>query len=133
MAEIRPDLRYTEDHEWARADADDADVIWIGITDFAQAQLGDIVMVELPSVGDRLNPGDTFGTVESPKSVSDLLAPVGGEVIEVNDALDDAPELVNSDCYGAGWLVKVRASDPSAIDALLDAAAYGEHVAEADH
>ena len=90
-------------------------------------------MVELPRVGDRLNKGDTFGTVESPKSVSDLFAPVSGEVVEVNGALDDKPELVNSDCYGEGWIVKLRAGDAAELDALMDAGAYAKHVAEADH
>ncbi len=91
MADIKADLRYTDDHEWLRIDPDDAAVVWVGITDYAQDKLGDVVMVELPEVGDEIDAGGAFGTVESPKSVSDLFAPIAGEVVEVNEELEDAP------------------------------------------
>jgi glycine cleavage system H protein len=125
---IPADLRYTKEHEWVRLDGDLATV---GITDHAADQLGDIVFVELPAVGTALRQLATFGVVESVKAVSDLFAPVGGEVVEVNDDLARAPEVVNSDPYGAGWLLRVRVSDPAEVDALLDPAAYEALVAEA--
>lgn len=128
MSEIRDELHYTEEHEWTRVDADDESVLWIGVTDFAQSQLGDVVMVELPAVGDEVSAGETFGTVESPKSVSDLFAPVTGEIIAVNGELEDSPELVNESPYEDGWLVKVRMSDPSELDGLMDAEAYAAFV-----
>ncbi len=126
MSEIKDDLRYSTDHEWVRV-ADDGLVV-VGVTDYAQDKLGDVVMVELPDVGDELGAGDAFGTVESPKSVSDLFAPIAGEIVEVNEALEDAPEVVNEDPYGAGWIVKIRPAAASDVDTLLDAAAYGAHV-----
>jgi len=116
-------LRYTDDHEWLRVEGD-AGVV--GITGYAADQLGDVVFVELPAVGARFERGRTFGVVESVKAVSDLFAPVAGEVVEVNLALADQPELVNSEPYGAGWLVRLRLSDPAQADALKDAAAYRE-------
>lgn len=116
-------LRYTDDHEWLRVEGD-AGVV--GITGYAADQLGDIVFVELPAVGARFERGKTFGVVESVKAVSDLFAPVAGEVLEVNPALADQPELVNTEPYGAGWLVRLRLSDPAQADALKDAAAYRE-------
>ena len=116
-------LRYTDDHEWLRLEGD-AGVV--GITGYAADQLGDVVFVELPAVGARFERGRTFGVVESVKAVSDLFAPVAGEVVEVNPALADQPELVNSEPYGAGWLVRLRLSDPAQADALKDAAAYRE-------
>lgn len=116
-------LRYTDDHEWLRVEGD-AGVV--GITGYAADQLGDVVFVELPAVGARFERGRTFGVVESVKAVSDLFAPVAGEVVEVNPALADQPELVNSEPYGAGWLVRLRLSDPAQADALKDAAAYRE-------
>jgi glycine cleavage system H protein len=125
---IPADLRYTKEHEWVRLDGDLATV---GITDHAADQLGDIVFVELPAVGTALRQLATFGVVESVKAVSDLFAPVGGEVVEVNDALARAPEVVNSDPYGAGWLLRVRVADPTEVEALLDPAAYEALVAEA--
>ena len=116
-------LRYTDDHEWLRVEGD-AGVV--GITGYAADQLGDIVFVELPAVGARFERGKTFGVVESVKAVSDLFAPVAGEVMEVNPALADQPELVNTEPYGAGWMVRLRLSDPAQADALKDAAAYRE-------
>jgi glycine cleavage system H protein len=125
---IPADLRYTKEHEWVRLEGDLATV---GITDHAADQLGDIVFVELPAIGTALRQLATFGVVESVKAVSDLFAPVGGEVVEVNEALTGAPEVVNSDPYGAGWLLRVRVADPAEVDALLDPAAYEALVAEA--
>ena len=124
---VPPDLRYTKDHEWVRVDGDDAVV---GITDYATGQLGDIVFVELPDSGRTLSQFATFGVVESVKAVSDLFAPVSGEVVAGNDALAGAPELVNSDPYGEGWMLRIRLADPSEVDGLLDAAAYDALIAE---
>lgn len=118
------DLKYTKDHEWIRVDGDTADV---GITDYAQQQLGDVVFVELPQVGRVLAQGEVFGTIESVKAVSELFSPVAGEVVAVNDALTSAPEQVNSDPHAA-WIIKVRPSQAGDLDALLDAAAYEQHV-----
>ena len=120
-------LRYTEDHEWARKDGDE---IVIGITAFAQSQLGDVVYVDLPDVGKDVKAGSDFGVVESTKAVSELLAPISGKVTERNDALIDAPETVNSDPYGAAWMIKVKPSDPAAFDNLMDAKAYAAFVAK---
>lgn len=119
------DLRYTKDHEWARA----GDTVTIGITDHAQETLGDIVYVELPKAGDDVTAGAPFGSVESVKAVSELFAPITGKVVAVNDHLNDAPELINAEPYGKGWLIRVEPSDPSELDALLDAAAYDDFVA----
>ena len=116
-------LRYTKEHEWVRAEGD---VAYIGITEFAQSELGDIVYVEVETVGDNLKQEDVFGTVEAVKTVSDLFMPVSGEVLEVNPSLDSNPELVNKDPYGDGWMVKIRMSDPSQLDDLLSAAQYRE-------
>ena len=126
---IPEDLRYTEEHEWVRTHGDVAE---IGITHFAQDQLGDIVFVELPKVGTKVQTGKRFGVVESVKTVSELYAPVDGEVIEVNSVLTQDsdsfdPEAVNREPYGAGWMIKVKVNDPAAIDALLDAKAYAGH------
>jgi glycine cleavage system H protein len=117
------DLKYTAEHEWLRVDGDTAVV---GVTDYAQDQLGDIVYIGLPAVGDTIEPGSSIGELESTKSVSDLFAPVAGVITERNDALEQNPEIVNSDPYGEGWLIKVRMSDPSLTDGLLDAAGYAE-------
>ena len=114
-------LRYTKDHEWARKDGD---LITVGITHYAQDQLGDVVFVELPAVGKKIEAGDTFGVVEAVKTVSDLYAPVGGEVVEVNDALGAEPGLVNQAPYEGGWMIKLRPANPAAVDALLDAKGY---------
>jgi glycine cleavage system H protein len=118
---VPTDLRYTKEHEWVRVDGDAAT---IGITQYAADQLGDIVFVELPDVGRALSQFATFGVVESVKAVSDLFAPVAGEVTETNDALRASPELVNSDPYGDGWMLRVRLADSAQVDELLDAAAY---------
>jgi glycine cleavage system H protein len=117
------DLRYSREHEWVRAEDSSAT---IGITSFAAEELGDIVYLDLPAVGTRLERSATFGVVESVKAVSDLYAPVAGEVTEVNEQLATNPELVNSDAFGNGWIVKVRLDDASQLDDLLDAAAYAE-------
>jgi len=125
---IPADLRYTKEHEWVRVDGD---VATIGITQHAADQLGDIVFVELPDVGRALEQFATFGVVESVKAVSDLFAPVSGEVVEANGALASAPEVVNSDPYGAGWMLRIRLADAAQVEALLDAVAYEALVAEA--
>jgi glycine cleavage system H protein len=114
-------LKYTKEHEWIRVDGD---VAVVGITDFAQGELGDIVFVEIETVGETLGVGETFGTVEAVKTVSDLFMPVGGEVLEFNSALEDNPELINKDPYGEGWMIKIKISDPSELDELMDAEAY---------
>ncbi len=123
------DLKYTPEHEWVRSAAaddagDDADVATIGISDYAQEQLGDIVYVLLPEVGESLTPGTSIGELESTKSVSDLYAPVAGTVVARNDALDQQPELVNSDPYGEGWMMAIRPDDAASTEGLLDAPAY---------
>lgn len=120
------DLQYDKEHEWVRVDGDTA---VIGISDFAQDQLGEVVYVDLPSVGDELVAGETFGEIESVKSVSELFAPVSGTVVEVNDELDSSPESINSEPYGAGWMVKVTVSDPSQLDALMSADEYDSFIA----
>jgi len=118
------DLKYTRDHEWVRVHGELADV---GITDYAQAQLGDVVYVDLPAVGRTLTQGEVFGTIESVKAVSELFSPVSGEVTAINEAATTSPETVNSDPHGT-WLVRVKVSDPADLDALLDATAYTAHV-----
>ena len=125
---IPADLRYTREHEWVRVEGD---VATVGITAHAADQLGDIVFVELPAPGAALAQFATFGVVESVKAVSDLFAPVAGEVVEANAALAAAPEVVNGDPYGAGWMLRIRLADPAQVDALLDPAAYEALVAEA--
>ena len=124
--EYPEDLRYTPEHEWVRAG--DGGVVRVGITSFAQDALGDVVYVSLPTVGDTLAAGDACGEVESTKSVSDLFAPLSGEVTGVNEALDSSPELVNSDPYGEGWMYELRLDDTSQVDGLLDQAAYREQL-----
>lgn len=118
---VPAELKYTKEHEWIRVEGDKAVV---GITDYAQSQLGDIVFVECETVGDELEAGDTFGTIEAVKTVSDLYLPVSGEVLEFNEELEDQPELVNKDPYNQGWIVKVKISDKAELDNLLSADAY---------
>jgi glycine cleavage system H protein len=125
---VPTDLRYTKDHEWVRVDGDEATV---GITDYATNQLGDIVFVELPDIGKSVDQFATFGVVESVKAVSDLFAPIAGEVVGANAALTGEPELVNRDPYGEGWMLKVRVADASQLDDLLDPAAYEQLTSEA--
>ncbi len=121
--QIPEDLKYTKDHEWARIEGD---VAIIGITDYAQSELGDIVYVELPEVGDSTTQGESFGTIEAVKAVSDLFAPLSGEIVEVNTALTDQPEIINKDPYGEGWIVKIKFSDASELEKLLTKAQYEE-------
>ncbi len=132
MSDIPSDLHYTAEHEWVRRSAEDT--ARIGITDFAQSALGDVVFVQLPEVGAEVSAGESFGEVESTKSVSDLYAPVSGKVSAVNSDLDSSPDLVNSDPYGAGWLLDIHVSDAaelqSAIATLLDADAYRDTLTE---
>ncbi len=115
------ELKYTEDHEWVRMEGD---IAVVGITEYAQNELGDIVYIDVPTIGESLEQGDVFGSVEAVKTVSDLFLPLAGEILEINPELDGAPELVNSDPYHKGWMVKVRVSDPSAFDSLLSADDY---------
>ena len=130
MANVPAELKYTREHEWAKVEGDRAR---IGITAFAQEQLGDVVFVELPKVGARVTAMKTFGVVESVKAVSDLFAPVSGEVVEVNDALPKSPDLVNSDPYGKGWMLVIRLSDPKEVDSLMSAADYQKLTADGAH
>ncbi len=123
---VPTDLRYTKDHEWVRVDGDEAT---IGITEYAAGQLGDIVFVELPDAGRTLDQFATFGVVESVKAVSDLFAPVSGEVVTTNEALTGSPELVNADPHGGGWMIRIKLAKPEEVDDLLDAAAYDELIA----
>ncbi|MEO8193909.1 MAG: glycine cleavage system protein GcvH [Gemmatimonadales bacterium] len=126
MAKIPDELRYTEEHEYVRRTTDgNAE---IGITDYAQGELGDVVYVELPSAGTKLGKHDVFGTIEAVKAVSELFSPIAGEVVEVNSRLDAEPALVNGDPYGAGWMIRIRPDDASAIDGLMDAASYEKHI-----
>lgn len=124
--DIRDDLMYTKDHEWIRVEGD---IATIGVTDFAQGELGDVVFVEIETVGESLDQEEIFGTIEAVKTVSDLFMPVSGEVVELNDALESSPDVVNKDPYGEGWMIKVKLSDASQVDGLLDAAAYKDLVA----
>ena len=117
------DLLYHAEHDWAKIDGDTAT---FGITDFAQDALGEVVFFDAPAVGDTVTAGESYAEVESVKAVSDVIAPVSGEIIEVNEALKDAPEQINDDSYGEGWLVKIKLSDPSELDALMDSASYQE-------
>ena len=127
MSDIPQDLLYTEDHEYLKP-AGEPDVVYIGITDFAQGELGDIVFVELPKVGATFKKHDVFGTIEAVKAVSELYAPVSGEILEINARLDAEPALVNGSPYGDGWMVKLRMTEPSEKAALLDPAAYSTKV-----
>jgi len=127
MANVPADLLYTEEHEYLKK-TDDADVYQVGITDYAQGELGDVVYVELPTVGEKFARMDVFGTVEAVKAVSDLYCPVSGEIVEVNAALADDPALVNGEPYGKGWMIKLRLSDTSELDQLLGASEYEAHI-----
>jgi glycine cleavage system H protein len=122
---IPAELKYTKDHEWVKLEGD---IATIGITEFAQSELGDIVYVEIETVGESMEQEAVFGSVEAVKTVSDLFLPMSGEIIEFNEALESNPELVNNDPYGEGWMVKVRVSNPSEFEALLDASAYGQEI-----
>jgi glycine cleavage system H protein len=123
------DLKYDREHEWVRLEGG---IAVMGISHFAQDQLGEVVYVDLPTAGVVLSAGDSFGEIESVKSVSELFSPVSGEIVEVNDALSDTPETVNEDPYGDGWMIKVSLSDPSQVDALMDADGYEAFLAEAE-
>ncbi len=125
--EIPADRRYARSDEWIRIDGP---VARIGITDYAQSELSDIVFVEVPEVGSRIDAGVPFGVVESVKAVSDLLAPISGEVIQVNEELDEHPELVNEEPYGRGWIIEIRTTEPGAVADLLESEAYRQHVEE---
>jgi glycine cleavage system H protein len=130
MANVPAELRYTKEHEWANPDGDKARV---GITAFAQEQLGDVVFVELPKVGAKVSAMKTFGVVESVKAVSDLYAPLSGEVVEINAELPKKPELVNSDPYGKGWMIVIKLSNPKEWETLMSAADYEKLIASAGH
>ncbi len=118
---IPENLKYTNDHEWIRVEGEFG---YVGITDFAQGELGDIVFIEIETVGETLGQGDVFGTIEAVKTVSDMFMPVGGEILELNPELEDHPDFVNQDPFGKGWMVKIKISDPSDLDSLLSASDY---------
>ena len=120
-------VKYTNEHEWVRIEGDEA---YVGITDYAQTQLGDIIFVDIPTEGETLEKGETFGSIEVVKTVSDLFLPIGGEILEINPALEENPELVNKDPYGEGWIVKIKPTDASEADDLLDAEAYKQLINE---
>jgi glycine cleavage system H protein len=130
MSETPNDRRYTKEHEWVKLDGD---IATVGITDFAQSELGDVTYIEMPQVGRQINQGESFGVVESVKAVSDVYAPVSGEIVEVNGALEGQPETVNSSPYEDAWLIKLRVQNPGQLEQLLDAAAYQEHVQATGH
>ena len=130
MMNIPKELKYSNDHEWVKVDGD---VVYIGVSDFAQSQLGDVVFVEIPDEGREIKAGETFSVIESVKAVSDIIAPVSGKIVKVNDALGDTPELINQDPYGDAWIVAVELSDVSELDALLDGDAYEKLTAEGGH
>jgi glycine cleavage system H protein len=130
-AQVPADLRYTKEHEWARANGGE---VAVGITAFAVEQLGDVTLVNLDvKVGDTVPAGKAFGTIESVKTLSDLYAPIAGKVVRINDALTTQAELVNEDCYGKAWMIAIAPDDPRAVDALMDAAAYGQYLTAAQH
>jgi glycine cleavage system H protein len=130
MSEIPKELRYTKDHEWARTNGE---LIEVGVTHYAVDQLGDVTLVDLPKVGARLKAHERFGDIESVKTVSELFAPLGGEVVATNEQLQDKPELVNESCYAGGWMVRIKMSDPSELSALMDAAQYAQYLGTLDH
>ncbi len=125
MSEVLENLKYSDDHEWAKIEGD---TITVGITDHAQSELGDIVFVELPEVGDSIDKGDSFGTIEAVKTVAELYAPISGEIVAINESLEDEAEIINSNPYSEGWIVKIKVSDPSEFEALLTAEQYKEHI-----
>lgn len=129
MSSIPKELRYTKDHEWVR-ESDDSQVVEVGITDYAQGELGDVVFVELPKAGASFKSHDVFGTIEAVKAVSELYSPVSGTVVESNKALEQDPALVNRDPFGQGWMVKVKIKDAKELEGLLRADAYAKHVGE---
>jgi glycine cleavage system H protein len=129
MAKIPEHLLYTEEHEYVHKN-DASDIVEIGITDYAQGELGDVVYVDLPAVGKKFAKMESFGTIEAVKAVSELFSPIGGEVVEVNGALEGDPSLVNKDPYGAGWMIKMRVKDAAELDELLDPAAYASHIGQ---
>ena len=118
---VKENILYTESHEWIKVDGD---VVTIGITDYAQHELGDIVFVELPEVGDEFDAGDTFGTIEAVKAVEDMILAVGGEIVEVNETLEDTPEIINSSAFEEGWIIKIKLKDSSELDKLISAKEY---------
>ena len=122
---IPKDLKFTEDHEWIRVDGETAT---IGITDYAQGELGDVVYVDLPGEGDTFAKQDVFGTIEAVKAASDLYSPISGEVVEINDQIADTPETINKDPYGDGWMIKLKISNHTELDYLMDATGYEEHI-----
>ena len=128
MANIPGDLLYTEEHEYVRKGKGAGDPVEIGITDYAQGELGDIVYIELPKVGAKFGKHDVFGTIEAVKAVSELFSPIAGEIVAINDRLDKEPALVNSDPYGAGWMIRIKPSDASELDALIKADGYAKHI-----
>ena len=123
MSSVPNDLRYTKEHEYVRTTDEDG-VVEVGITDYAQGELGDVVFVELPGVGDRFEQMQVFGTIEAVKAVSELFSPLSGEVVAINDAIDSSPGIINSDPFGEGWMIRLRVEDPSQLDGLLTADAY---------
>ena len=128
MANVPGDLNYTEEHEYVRKGKDGN--VEIGISDYAQGELGDVVYIELPKVGTKFNKHDVFGTIEAVKAVSELFSPISGEVVAINDRLDKEPALVNSDPYGAGWMIRIKPSNQSEISALMDSGAYTKHIGQ---
>lgn len=122
---IPSDLRYTKEHEWIRVEGE---IAYVGITDYAQSELGEIVFVDINTEGETLAQDEVFGSVEAVKTVSDLNMPIAGEVLEINEAINDQPELVNNDPYGEGWMIKISVADPAELDTLLDAAGYQAHI-----
>jgi glycine cleavage system H protein len=124
---IPDELKYTEEHEWARMEGDH---VVVGITDYAQGELGDVVYLDMPAVGDSFSQNDAFGSIEAVKAASDLYIPVSGEVVEVNEALNDAPETINSDPYGEGWMAKIKIDSKEEFDKLMDADSYKKHIGQ---
>ena len=129
MAKIPAHLLYTEEHEWVNK-KDAADVVEIGITDYAQGELGDVVYVDLPAVGAKFNKMEPFGTIEAVKAVSELYSPLSGEIVEVNSGLEGDPSLVNKDAYGAGWMIKMKVKNPKELDELLSSDEYTSHIGQ---